>query len=281
MAGTGQRLFGRQVRITVGTTEITGLRMAFDVKRSLSKEPNTAEVTIYNLNAQHRAALQDKGNQLIVEAGYGKELAVLFRGTIRTATSVHQGPDWITKVHSGDGEVEYRQKRVVESFKPGTPIKTVVKTVCQRIGLSAGATEQAIDAATWRGGRTQFTQGMTLTGPAERVLTSLLDGAGLEWSIQDGQLQILPLGTALNADLVHLDKTSGLVGSPEIGEKEKKGKKFHVLKVTSLLNAKICPGRKLSLDALLVKGNYRVDKVQHAGDTHDRPFYSIAECRSL
>lgn len=288
---TGQKLFGRSVRITAGTTQITGLRMSFEVKRSLSKTPNSAEVTLWNLNQEHRAALQQKGQRLLIEAGYGTELLVLFNGFTRTVSSTHQGPDWVTKIRSADGELAYRTARVVESFKAGTPVKAVIKTLCQRLGIPLQDALAKVDASTFRAGAQQFINGVTLDGEVHELLDPMLRAAGLEWSIQNGALQIVPLGSALDGDAILLtstDKQTGLVGSPEVAEKKDAaaGAKVskspkHIVKVTALLNPRIEPGKKLKLESELLTGFYRVDEVSHRGDTHGQDYYSEAECRAL
>lgn len=293
-------LLGRSVTVIAGNFKVTGLRMGFDITRSTSKTPNTAEVTIYNLSPSQRAALQAKGQNLVVEAGYGVKAGTIFAGTIRTATSTHDGPDWITKLKSADGELPYRSKRCVESFKAGTPISAVVKRICDVIGIPAQTALAKIDAAQYRQGAVQFLNGTTVDGPAQQALDSMMQMAGLEWSIQDGALQVLTIGAALDGDAVLLsgtDKQTGLIGSPEVAEKaqaagataaagtdqsaSKSKAPRHIIKVNSLLNPRIRPGTKLKLESSLLQGYYRVDLVKHIGDTHDVPFYSQMECRAL
>lgn len=60
-------------------------------------EPPTAKVSIYNLSAKSRGALQDvESLPALVEAGYGSDLGQLCLGDLRNARSRKQGPDWIT-----------------------------------------------------------------------------------------------------------------------------------------------------------------------------------------
>lgn len=43
-------LFARIAELTVGNTQISGLDISFFVEKTLTAEPNTAEIKIYNLN---------------------------------------------------------------------------------------------------------------------------------------------------------------------------------------------------------------------------------------
>lgn len=267
-------LFDRYISVTVGTRQITGLRMAFKVIQSNKPEPNTVELAIWNLSESSRAALQRPQVPTLIDAGYAGNHAILFKGDLRRGTSARQGADWVTTLKAGDGEVAYRTARVNESVAPGTLIKDVAKRVAEALGVSAGDAARRIDAAVHRTGLTQYTNGAALSGFARDHLTTLCKSLGLEWSIQDGALQILPEGEATNDPAILLTARTGLVGSPAPGEKG-------VLKVVSLLQPAIRPGRKINVDAGGGLSFYRVTKVTHQGDTHGQPWYSEAEAVPL
>jgi hypothetical protein len=269
------QLFTRYIAATVETALITGLRMAFKVTSSTEPEPNVCELSIYNLNGESRSRLQkDSSAATQIDAGYNEQHEILFLGNLRRVTTTRHGPDWITTLKAGDGETKYRTSTINEAFAPGTPIITVIKTMAQRLGVSLGDAEKRITSATHRTGLTQYINGLVSMGFTKDQLTESLRGLNLNWSIQDGTLQILAPNDVTNEPAIVLGPTTGLVGSPAAGEKGR-------TKVTALLNGGIRPGRKLQLDAINLKGFFRVEKVVHSGDTHGQPWYSEAEVKPL
>jgi hypothetical protein len=120
-----------------------------------------------------------------------------------------------------------------------------------------------------------FLTGYVAHGRASTELERLLSARGLEWSIQDGRLQVLPKrGTT--AQVVSLSPDTGLVGSPEYGTPDKKGA-ASVLKVKALLQPQIKPGGKIRIDSANIHGVFfRVEEVEHRGDTAGGDWYSDA-----
>jgi len=281
-------LFNRDVAITVGTIKIASrvkasgsdelvskptLRVTFSVEKSLNRDPNKAEVVIYNLNEEHRKSLQKKNVPCIIEAGYVGSLEKIFSGDLAYASNNRDGVSWVSKLQSKDGGDKYSSARMSKSFGPGTQFKQVLKQAAESLGVGPGNTRDAISGVL-RGGLTQFTKGVTLTGKVSDVLDKLVPTAGLEWSIQDGQLQILPLKGVTQQTVIVLSPDSGMVGSPELGEKG-------IVKIKSLLMGGLTPGRKLKIEASLVTGFFRIEKVKHFGDTWGSDWYSEVEAKPI
>lgn len=268
------QLFQRSVRVIVGSLLIEGLRVQFHVKKTTTKEPNTSDLTVYNLSEDHRSVLQNRGTSLLIEAGYVGSTSLLFSGESRYISHTHEGPDWVSKIECGDGERAYRWARVSESFRPGTRLADAFRKVAEATELDvrdAVATVESLLPAE------QFSRGYQAHGRATEHLDALLRGRGLEWSIQDGQLQVLAEGTAKNTAVL-LSPTTGLVGSPAFSSPEhgsKSGKKkAQVLKVRSLLQPSIRPGGTIRVESASIQGQFRVQSVTHSGDTHGGDWYS-------
>lgn len=269
-------LFGRAVRVVVGSTLIEGLRVQLKVKKTSDKTPNTGHVTIYNLAEQSRAALKNKGTRLIIEAGYSGTIAQIFSGDSNTVNSTHEGPNWLTKVECVDGEKAYRYKPVAESFKAGTSVAAVF----ERIALKTGLDVQAATALVRQQISEQFTGGYSAIGQASAEIDKLLKGRGLEWSVQDGRLQVLVTGGTTQDQAVLLRDDTGLIGSPEYGTPTSE-KKPQVLKARSLMQPSLMPGRKVRIEAANITGNFRALTVEHHGDTHSGDWFSDIEAVPL
>jgi hypothetical protein len=278
------QLFDRRVRLTVAqpiigeyktaapnAVEITDLRVRFRVDKNLGKEPNTAEITIYNLSADTRAKVQIKGARVVLEAGYASDgVRGIFVGDVRTAKSEHVGADWVTTLKCGDGERSIRHARVNESFAPGTGIADVARSLTRAMGVEPGNIDEAVKNLT-----RQHVHGYAVHGRAAVWFDRAITAAGLEWSIQDGRLQVLAKGEATKEPAVVLAADSGLIGSPEYNAAEKD--KPATLTVKALLQPRIRPGGRIVLESNAHKGTFRVIKVGHAGDTAGGEWYTTAE----
>lgn len=271
-------LFGRKCVIAVDTKEFTGLRAQFEVTKTGGKEPNTLDLKIWNLSEASRSNMQKKGAKVIVQAGYENQFSQVFSGNARTIDHVRQGPDWVTHIQCGDGEVAYSFARVSESFAPGVSVQSVASFLIGKLGLAPGNSAAKLSAI--NGALTQFVHGYSCHGLASQELARLMASVGLEFSIQDGAVQILGGSETTTDEFVVLGSSTGMVGSPEHGTPDKKGKPSS-LKVKALLNPALKPGRKVRVQALQTKGDFKVTKCVHKGDTAGGDWYSEIECLPL
>lgn len=281
-----EALFGRRVSVLISSpvrefakvgdlvVEVTDLRVQFKVSKSLGKEPNTAEIVITNLSRDRRAQLQQAGGKFILQAGYDIVVEQLFVGDIRNVSHIRDGADWNTLIKSGDGERAYRWARVNESFKSGTPVKDVLLKIAQALGIDEGNLGET--AKQFVG---QYLNGYSAMGPAARELDRILRSEGYSWSIQDGAVQVLRDDTSTTLLIPDLRPDTGLIGSPEIGADEKT--KGPIVKAKSLLQPRIKPGGRVSITSERFKGEVRVTKVNHDGDTAGGPWYSSLEGEPL
>lgn len=267
-------LYDRELTLQVGTLGITGLRVSFRVTRTLFSEPNTAEISVWNLSENSRAQVQVRGTRISLSAGYRGTSEVLFSGNIRKATTTRVGADVVTRIQAGDGETAYRTARVNESLAPGTTVADALSTLGKSLGIGLGNVKEKASEGGWRGKLTEWTNGLTLSGKSSEELDKLTRSLGLEWSIQDGELQVLRSGERNRDAAVLLTSDSGLIGSPEVGD-------LGVVNVTSLLQPGLRPGRAVDLRSEFLRGLYRVQKVTHSGDTHGAAWHSTCEMRPL
>lgn len=240
------------------------LRVAFKITKNIYKETlNTAEVTIYNLSTEHRALLQEKNTPCLLEAGYVGTSSQIFEGQLNIANHTKDGTDWITKFHSVDGMQAVQESRVNESLGPGTTVAQAVNSLAKSLGVGVGNSIQQLSKSLPRPGMGTFQKGISMSGRAYDVLGSLMASCGLDMSIQDGALQVLPPDEANGDQVIVLDQEHGMIGNAEEGED--KQKKPTVL-VKSLLQPKMRPGSTIYLNSRNANGFYRIENVIHSGD---------------
>lgn len=267
--------------VHAGTRRITGLRVAFRVGKTDRPEPNVAEVSIHNLSPEARAEFQQKPLAFIVEAGYDGRTEVLFQGEAQAVDHVVSGPDVVTRIRAGDGERQFRYATFSASFRPGTSMEDVISEVAKSMyGLDISQLRERLKRKDWRGALDTFLNGWAGQGRTAPELDKLLSSRSLTWSIQDGALQVLGEQEPSSEDAILLSASTGLLGSPEYGSPDKKGGPVP-LKVRSLLQPGIKPGRQISVQAKSVSGRFRVTKVLHTGDTHGQDWQSEAEAIPL
>jgi hypothetical protein len=266
------------VSVSGQVVEVTDLRVQFKIKKTLVKDPNSAEITIYNLAETTRSRLQNQSAKVMVRAGYLNNISQIFIGDARSIEHIREGADWVTKIHAGDGERGLNSARVSQSFGAGTAVTDAISTIGKVAGFDISG---LVGGKKLKGleGR-QFAHGYVAHGPVGKELDKILRGAGFEWSVQDGKIQVLKQGEANTERVVELSSDSGLVGSPEYATSEKKDKPA-VLKFKALLTPDIRPGRRISFASVRHTGLHRVLKADYTGDTDGNDWFVEGECEAV
>lgn len=256
---------------TVNRLEISGLRIGFKIIKDSQPQPNNVEISIYNLSASSRAALEEKGCRILLLAGYADQVSQIASADVRIAQSQKLGVDWVTKIEAGDGERAIKFARVKESWAPGTPVSEIISKTVSALMLDPGnalAKARQISA--------QYSSGYVQNAKASDELTTLLEPHGYEWSVQDGRIEVLKKDEALPEVAPLLSPDTGLIGAPEMGTPAKAGEK-PVLKARSLLQPRIRPGQRFQLRSASRNGVFLAKKVTHAGDTFGNDWYTDIE----
>lgn len=268
-------LFQREISVQVDTLKLDGFDLQFDITKSLSaKTPNSCELKIYNLSATHRKQLQELERVYVsIVAGYAGGTSLLFRGDLRDVTSSRQGPDWVTSVTSDSGR-RARKARIVKSFAPGSTVGDVLNTAAKAMGVRLGNSAQHVVNAQIAGTKaTTFFNGYALAGAIESEIDRLARSCGLEWSVQDDELLFLPYGAPLSQLAIKLTPETGLIGSPEPGNKG-------LCDVRCLILPDVYPGRRVQVESEHVKGMYRVETSKHSGSTFSKDWYIDLQLKS-
>jgi hypothetical protein len=274
-------LFGRRCTVQVGSLLIqagtgTGLDLSFTVKRGVKvtagqtkPQPNTCELTLVNLSPTHRKQLETStttsGSKtvvpVVISAGYQGRQTQIFSGELRAATTQTDGPKVTTTLTTGDGDQALAQKRLTIHLGPGANAKQGIQTILTGLGIGQGNLNQAIDLLQSQPLAAQlFSLGVTLKGQAAELMTDFCRSSGLDWSIQNGALQLTQLGQPVAGQAILIDSDHGLIGSPSVDT-------TGLLSLKTEMIPNMFPGTKLSMNALQVTGGFRVLNVETKGDT--------------
>lgn len=292
MSGAAQ-LFKRSYLLTVATIPvgaersstvltIEDLDITFKVVRTLTKEPNTAEIEIFNLHPDKRAQLQErKAVRVRLEAGYAvppgapetaySTRSLIFEGDLREVRSHREGPNVITTIASGDGETAHRRSRINMSFPPGVGVRKLIEEAAKKLGIGKGNLDKFFGYSFPSVGD-RYHGGTVLSGNTMDELERVVRSADAEVSIQNGALQILKRREALDTEGIVMSAATGMVESPSLSSDG-------TLKVKSLMIPDLFPGRKIKMEAESVQGVFRAEKCTYSGDTTTPEWYVNTEAR--
>jgi len=262
------RLYLRKVIVTlrspVGTPKsFSQLRVRFRCVKTRESKPNEMEVEIYNLSDQTRSELEQQNASIVLSAGYEESIETIFTGNIKKVVQSQEGPDIISKLEVADGGNAFRNARIQKGFPPGVKTRQAIEELIQSMGLSRGSIEGVPNS--------QYANGLSLSGLARDRLDDLCRKNNLQWSIQNGSVQIVPNGgNTLDAPNI-ISPDTGLIGSPN---KTKKGVEFK-----TLLQPKLIPGRRIQLKSRFISGNFKLGRVTHNGDSQSGDF--LTECEAV
>lgn len=284
------KLYKRTWNVTVGAAlgalraglNVSNHRCAFTVEKTAKPEPNTCTLEIWNLSRSQRDAIAElapkkgetRGVPVLIEAGYEETGAnQIFLGDLRTTHSRREGADWITTVESGDGEQAFQNARLNVAFGPQTRPDVALRAIVNALGIDQGNAPIAIAQLLATGSTTLAPKRFVMSGSAAQHMTNFCRSANLEWSIQDGAIQILNLGRPLAPNFaVRLGSDSGLVEAPSVDQKG-------VLTCRMLMIPQVRVGALLVLDSAAVRGTFRVERARWQGDTHGTPWYVEVEAK--
>lgn len=282
----GVEQFNRAAQVIVAPVDgsdgidVSGLRVVFRARKTSTSEPNAATIEIYNLSEYSRGRILVKDQAVILKAGYVDLTELVCAGVIKRVEHRRDGVDIVTEIEIKDGGQDLLEPEFRRSYAKNTSRRRIIDDILRTMPhTSVGRI-----AATGVNGSTSGRLAFSTT--AKLALDRLARAWDFEWSIQDGAVQVLDRdGTVEPVTLaISLSPSTGLIGSPaKTGQegarsagsrkrKERAGAKFQ-----ALLRPSIRPGRYVLLESEFVSGAFKVQSVEHSGDTHGNDWFSDVE----
>jgi len=260
------RLYLRKARVLIipptGESRLIELlRIKFKCEKTNEGHPNKADIEIYNLNDTSRGLLESKNTKCQLEVGYEETVEPVFIGNVLKTEHKQEDADIITKVQLHDGGNRFRNARIEKGYPPGVKTKFIFQELADAMGLPLGAQVGLPDL--------EYSQGATFSGLVRKQLDDLTAKNGLEWSIQDETLQIIPKAGFTADSVIVISSDSGMIGQPT---KTDKGVEF-----SALLNPQLRPGKRVEIRSRRINGIFKIRKVSQEGDSQDGDFLSKCE----
>ena len=275
-------LWDRSAAVTLGPkigqrTKINNLRIAFEIEKTSENNANTAKISIYNMSQKTwNDFITATDRVILLEAGYGNNLDTLFYGDVpqkAKCSYLYSGTDTIAMIEPGDGLLSLIDGKLEKSYEENFSIKLIIKDVLKSFQDAGGVViEKALEYIKSGNVPDKKAQaGFVASGSAKTIMDKFMSSLGLEWSIQDNEVQIIPINGNTEEEVIFLTPQTGLIGSPI---KREEGLEF-----TALIQTKIKPGQLVLIESRDINGTYRVRKAKFIGDTHDQPWYVTAEAK--
>lgn len=264
-------------------------QITFSIKKDNNKDPNQAEITVYNLsddtvNYINRGIRNNLAVALAV--GYeGQELIMIFKGTIQWVSDTFERVDRKTVLHCLDGGINIAEARTSRSYPKGTKVSSVVTDLVKDLGTTEGNihvdSTQTLSSAT------------AMCGNTSHYLEHICKSIDHNVSIQDGSVYVTPRSQMSSARSAYISPETGLIGSPEpfhndikptkkVTKKSKKPKKpTDGVKFKCQMNGAILPEKTIWLKSRDYDGPFKVVSVSHNGDKEGAEWTTEVECVSV
>jgi hypothetical protein len=240
-------LFNRIVKLVVyldGVKHIipSGLEISFDVLLRSDRKPNTAEITIYEIDTNIQNLFSEEMQYIEFHAGWGKTPVLIFAGHVRNVIHNNTGTETSTTIFASENLNEFVNAKFDRSFAKGTDIQTIIDAVVKKMGLPNESNVMIL---------TKTTKSWHFTGACSDVLDELARDWDFDWEILNGKVELTLPDTPIMSNpkaVVINDKVT--LDSPKIKVNIKNNKKVvRVVTFKSMLIPSIRPKRYVSITA--------------------------------
>lgn len=276
-------LFNRAVRVSVDTPNgqmvVENLRVAFSIKKTLNWGTNTCQVSIWNMKAEKRAAIREYGDLVTLYAGYKDDATtgLLFIGRSTQVSHRFNQPEIVSAIECGDGERNLNTILFSFSYQENVSALTVLNDIAAKMGLKIAQLAPVQDKS--------YPKGWSSPGLCKESLDDVCNYLGLQWSVQNEELVILPVNVTSRKIPHQINIDTGMIGVPEQftyrAQYLPNAARLIGWRVRTLLRPEILPGDEVRIQSSKVNFNldasYKVIAIIHNGDTHGNPWDSTLE----
>lgn len=240
-------------------------KIEFEVTKTIGRTPNTALIRLFNLSQEHENQVKGEFDDVVVNAGYEGDVLMLFRGNIRHTSAYRDGNDRIIEIDAADGDKDFHQAVVNTTLAPGSTTGHFVDAVVRSFSKTKKGHVQVAERT--------FIRGRVIAGMSREALDELAGINDANWSIQDGNVQIVRADSTLPTEAIVLRADTGLLEAPQVDDKG--------IKTKCLLNPRIAINGKVQLDNNDIKLTIKKQKESKPGAHKKSPKKKRAELARL
>jgi hypothetical protein len=296
-----QQQYLRKWSLTVtgasSTVDLSPLRITFQTKQADKTTPSYVNIRVFNLSDSTSQLIQNEGETVELQAGYQDgNYGIIFSGqVIQIKRGRANQTDTYLDIMAGDGDFGLNQTVFNQSLKSGWTDKDVLSAA--QVALKANGITNGPDAEM---SSTSRPRGKVLYGMVRDTLRDTCANQAMTYSVQNGQLTLIPLLGFLPGEAVVCNSQTGMIGLPEQTQ--------NGIKVRMLLNPQLSIGSKLQINQASIQlltqpagiqesadftsghtppgvakgdGTYRIYVIEYKGDTRGNDWYSDITCLSI
>ncbi|WP_079218936.1 phage protein [Herbaspirillum robiniae] len=293
----GVQQFGRKVSLIVGqdagdALDLSQLRIVFAIKRGDLQTPNSLRARVFNVSETTRQRIEQEFTRIVLQAGYGGNYGIVFDGTIKQVRRGRESQtDTYLDITAADGDSAYNFAVVNTSLAAGSTLRQHVEAACTAMNPYGVRLGYAPDLP-----NNPLPRGKVMFGMARDFMRGAARTAQAVWSIQDGEVQLVPETSYCPGDIPVITSATGMVGLPEqtqngIAVKMLLNPYVKISQLIQLDNASIqrfenslvvqqqAQNERVALQARLQDdGFYYVMTAEHHGDTRGQDYYTDVIC---
>ena len=284
----------RRVSLIVGDAtgkglDLSELHVSFRIFSATTQTPKHTTIRVYNVKDATAKSIQKEFKQVFLQAGYGDNFGLIFSGAIK---QVRKGRENATTTFidliAADGDEAYNWSVANTTLAAGWSQSDYHRALLQSMaqyGIAAGFTPAFAP--------TKMPRGKVCYGMTRDYMRQLAGASGTHWSVQNGQLQMVPINGFVPGEAIVLTSATGLIGNPV--------QTVDGIIVKSLLNPNIKPGTRVQINNSSIQqaalstdytalnyfpsldddGFYKVYALAQSGDTRGQDFYSEMICAGV
>ena len=278
----------RVVQLIVGNAggqaiDLSNLRIQFSVRNTTIETLKSADIHIYNVSPETAAQVMNEFTDVELHAGYGDNVGMIFRGQIgQVKWGKRNATDTLLEIYAQDLDAAYNQAYINTSLAKGWTPDDLYGAMLKALapyGVTQGYKPQFIGNPAIRGN--------ACYGMVRDYMRSFADQHGCEWSMENGQLNLIPKASYMPGPVPVIRPDTGLIGTPR--------QTIQGIEIQCLLNPLVKAGGQVQLDnsnlqtltnspgfqrtdlpaGLDPTGFYKCYQVIHEGDTRGEAFFTF------
>lgn len=284
ISGPQYSIYGNGLKDIVARNITDPIHIKFDITKTILRDPNEAEFTIYNLSPNTEREIIQEGTQVVLSAGY-EEPGIIFKGQVfQPLRGKENGTDYYLKLVCLDGDAYINLAFVSGTFQADQTRQQLAQQIMREstIELDSYTVEDLSNNNFVDGSTPRSERGKTVFGDPSKYMTKIAKMGNCLFYIDNNEGKFFnPYSTTGQNDAYIINKETGMIGQPRQID--------YGIEVTCLLNPKIKLGDFIKIDNKTVitqqysfgqipylldsDGVYRVIKIHYSGDSRGEDWY--------
>ena len=181
-------LYGRQIRVEVAGLVIILPRITVSIDKQSDDTQAKASISVYNLRETNETAIYERGEGIVVAAGYEERIDTIFKGTVQRVIRERESMESIVRIQAGDEvhAVERLRGVTCRTYAGPVTVRQLVMDLAADLMLPTGPLDALPAGAT----RTDW----SWSGPTDSALANVLRPLDLYFFEDDGVVRIAGKG---------------------------------------------------------------------------------------